>query len=112
MQSVIPVLKFAILKLCDLAMNDWGREPCDSEVTTFCCHLLVDAAAREARAAHDDGLAGTLRCSRRAAFVREWYSQPMWLSLRQHPRFSQLLARRSIGVPLRLPMPLSHSGNK
>ena len=51
-----------------------------------------------ARAAHDDGLAAALRVGGRAAFVQEWYQQPMWATLRRHPCFSTLLTQRSQGM--------------
>lgn len=58
---------------------------------------LRKGPARAQRAAADDALAaGLLRLGRRD-FVEHWYSQPMWASLRGHPCFAAVRARRQRG---------------
>ncbi len=46
------------------------------------------------RAAADDRLAHLLRSQGTPAFLRHWYAGPLWRSLRQHPCFPALMARR------------------
>jgi isochorismate synthase/2-succinyl-5-enolpyruvyl-6-hydroxy-3-cyclohexene-1-carboxylate synthase/2-succinyl-6-hydroxy-2,4-cyclohexadiene-1-carboxylate synthase/O-succinylbenzoate synthase len=53
------------------------------------------AGPRAARAARDDGVAESLRRGGVQAFVRRWYQQPMWASLRAHPRFASVAAARA-----------------
>ena len=47
---------------------------------------IAGSAEREARRHRDDALATALRESGTASFVEDWYRQPMWRSLRAHPR--------------------------
>jgi len=58
---------------------------------------LRDSTAAAQRAAADDALAATLLRLGRRGFVEHWYGQPMWASLRQHPRFPAVKARRQQG---------------
>ena len=58
---------------------------------------LRDSAARAQRAATDDALAETLLRIGRRDFVEHWYGQPMWASLRGHPCFAAVRARRQQG---------------
>jgi len=54
--------------------------------------------ARAERAAADDRTAGLLRALGVDAFLRHWYGQALWDSLRRHPRFGGLLQRRAAGA--------------
>ena len=60
------------------------------------------ATQRSERAARDEQLAGRLRSmppARFAAWLRdEWYRAPLWGKLRSHPRFEEMLLRRTDGV--------------
>ncbi|GFR45865.1 hypothetical protein Agub_g7316 [Astrephomene gubernaculifera] len=56
---------------------------------------IKDAAQAAARAANDDRLATSLVQSGLPDFVRKWYEQPLWSSLRRHPAFGRMLARRT-----------------
>eukprot|EP00898_Chlorokybus_atmophyticus_P002770 jgi/Chlat1/3494/Chrsp23S03682 len=55
---------------------------------------LRDVDARNDRAHRDDLLARSLVADPNA-FVRNWYAQPMWASLRFHPEFNTLLEKRT-----------------
>ncbi len=55
---------------------------------------MQDPVQAAARAANDDRLASELSTRGLAAFVRQWYEQPLWASLRRHPAYSRMLARR------------------
>ncbi|GIL93104.1 hypothetical protein Vretifemale_20563 [Volvox reticuliferus] len=55
---------------------------------------IKDPAQAAARAANDDRLAKSLVQGGVEEFVRRWYEQPLWSSLRRHPAFGRLLARR------------------
>ena len=55
---------------------------------------LRDGPARTQRAAADDALAAMLLRLGRQDFVEHWYGQAMWASLREHPRFTAVKARR------------------
>ncbi|KAL2645330.1 hypothetical protein R1flu_012917 [Riccia fluitans] len=56
---------------------------------------LQSRAEREARAAHDDALAASLSEAGLQSFIEDWYSRPMWRSLRAHPDF-ELIKRTRI----------------
>ena len=58
---------------------------------------LRDGPTRARRAAADDALAQMLLRLGRVAFVEHWYGHPMWASLRRHPRFAAVVARRQQG---------------
>lgn len=53
-----------------------------------------DPLQAEARAANDDDLAVLLQLRGLRDFLSHWYSQPMWGSLRIHPRYKAMLQRR------------------
>ncbi|GLC45490.1 hypothetical protein PLESTM_001741500 [Pleodorina starrii] len=55
---------------------------------------IKDPAQAAARAANDDRLAGALLQGGLEDFVRRWYEQPLWASLRRHPAFGRMLQRR------------------
>ena len=55
---------------------------------------LADAHARAARCQADAALAARLRGGEVAAFLDDWYAQPLFEELRRHPDFPALLARR------------------
>lgn len=59
--------------------------------------VATGAEERAARAAHDDALATSLRATGLQEFVQQWYQQPMWRTLRRHPSFKRLVARRASG---------------
>ncbi|KXZ52492.1 hypothetical protein GPECTOR_9g536 [Gonium pectorale] len=56
---------------------------------------IKDPAQAVARAANDDRLAQSLVRSGLTDFVRHWYDTPLWSSLRRHPAFDRMLARRT-----------------
>uniref|UniRef100_A0A1D2A6W6 isochorismate synthase n=2 Tax=Auxenochlorella protothecoides TaxID=3075 RepID=A0A1D2A6W6_AUXPR len=56
---------------------------------------LEDALARAQRASQDAALATTMRQAPIEVFLEHWYSQPMWGTLRRHPRQSGIVARRA-----------------
>ena len=56
---------------------------------------LPDPAARSARAAADDALAGFMREVGVSGFSKWWYGGSLWGSLRNHPAGQRLIARRS-----------------
>lgn len=60
---------------------------------------LRDAAERERRAAADDRLAVELARDGMESFVDRWYAQPLFASLREHPDFPAIRARRLGGDP-------------
>ena len=60
----------------------------------FSCPVLQDPVLAAARAASDDALALALQAGGLPAFLRLWYSAPMWASLAVHPHFNEVLARR------------------
>jgi hypothetical protein len=47
---------------------------------------IAAEGARAARRARDDSLAAALADGGMAALVEAWYAQPLWASLRAHPR--------------------------
>jgi len=55
---------------------------------------LQDANQAAWRASADDRQATLLRSQGIFNFISTWYAQPLWRSLRQHPQFAALLARR------------------
>jgi isochorismate synthase/2-succinyl-5-enolpyruvyl-6-hydroxy-3-cyclohexene-1-carboxylate synthase/2-succinyl-6-hydroxy-2,4-cyclohexadiene-1-carboxylate synthase/O-succinylbenzoate synthase len=50
---------------------------------------------RADRTARDAELAGALRAQGLAQFVDWWYRQPLWASLRAHPRFAETAGKRA-----------------
>ena len=52
---------------------------------------LTDMQQRQARREKDEGLAAALLAQGLPAFVRAWYQQPMWQSLRSHARCTHIL---------------------
>jgi 2-succinyl-6-hydroxy-2,4-cyclohexadiene-1-carboxylate synthase len=62
---------------------------------------IDDAAAREARARHDDALAAHLANSDLTDFLDDWYAQPLFATLSAVQK-AQLVARRSRGNPIAL----------
>ena len=52
---------------------------------------ITGSAEREARRSRDGALAAALRQSGVQSFVEDWYRQPLWRSLRAHPRSAPLL---------------------
>ncbi|KAK9837268.1 hypothetical protein WJX81_002656 [Elliptochloris bilobata] len=58
---------------------------------------LRGAVERAERRARDDAAAAALRSGGVEDFVHAWYRAPLWASLRAHPRFPELLARRACG---------------
>ena len=64
----------------------------------FSCPVLQDPVLAAARAASDDALALALEAGGLPAFLRFWYSAPMWASLAAHPHFKEVLARRGEGA--------------
>jgi isochorismate synthase/2-succinyl-5-enolpyruvyl-6-hydroxy-3-cyclohexene-1-carboxylate synthase/2-succinyl-6-hydroxy-2,4-cyclohexadiene-1-carboxylate synthase/O-succinylbenzoate synthase len=55
---------------------------------------IPDPELRAARVAKDQELADLLRAVGAASFLRWWYRQPLWASLRAYPGFERLLAKR------------------
>lgn len=69
-----------------------------------CAHVCVrapvhaqDPAQAAWRAAADDRLARLLASRGLRPFVAHWYAQPLWASLRRHPRFGALAEARARG---------------
>ncbi|CAI5534996.1 unnamed protein product [Closterium sp. Naga37s-1] len=60
---------------------------------------IREAAARAARAESDDSLAAVLTAGGLEQYVHSWYQQPLWASLRTHPCFQPMLARRFASSP-------------
>lgn len=58
---------------------------------------IDDPLERAERAAADARLAATLLADGLAPFVDRWYSQPLFASLRVHPAFPAMRARRAAG---------------
>ncbi|KAI8463272.1 MAG: Alpha/Beta hydrolase protein [Monoraphidium minutum] len=58
---------------------------------------IPDAEQRADRAARDAELSEAMRRQGLASFVDWWYRQPLWASLRAHPRFAETSARRAAG---------------
>jgi isochorismate synthase/2-succinyl-5-enolpyruvyl-6-hydroxy-3-cyclohexene-1-carboxylate synthase/2-succinyl-6-hydroxy-2,4-cyclohexadiene-1-carboxylate synthase/O-succinylbenzoate synthase len=56
---------------------------------------IPDAEQRADRLARDTELAGALRRQGLGPFVDWWYAQPLWGSLRGHPRFGETAGRRA-----------------
>eukprot|EP00884_Botryococcus_braunii_P003874 jgi/Botrbrau1/13488/Bobra.0082s0084.1 len=50
---------------------------------------------RTARAERDDELAAALWSNGVRQFVEDWYRQPMWASLRHHPRYKDVFVKRT-----------------
>ncbi|XP_021292917.1 protein PHYLLO, chloroplastic isoform X1 [Herrania umbratica] len=57
---------------------------------------LEDAVARKIRRAKDDSRARSLGTHGLQLFLDTWYSGGLWKSLRSHPYFNQIAARRSL----------------
>ena len=51
---------------------------------------IVDSQQRKARQEKDAGLAQALLANGLPAFVKTWYQQPMWQSLRAHARYTSV----------------------
>ncbi|CAI5481758.1 unnamed protein product [Closterium sp. Yama58-4] len=60
---------------------------------------IREAAARASRAESDDSLAAVLTAGGLEQYVHSWYQQPLWASLRAHPCFQPMLARRFASSP-------------
>lgn len=60
---------------------------------------IADAAVREARRTDDEKLAQSLEQAGLTAFLDAWYRQPLFASLRAHPSFPDVLARRRENDP-------------
>jgi hypothetical protein len=56
---------------------------------------IPDPDLRAARVAKDQELADLLLSLGAAGFLEWWYQQPLWASLRAHPRFERLLEKRA-----------------
>ncbi|MGA1790897.1 MAG: 2-succinyl-6-hydroxy-2,4-cyclohexadiene-1-carboxylate synthase [bacterium] len=65
---------------------------------------------RLARIAHDEKLASELESVPFATFLRKWYSQPIFESLKGHPDFPDLLKRRQGNIPADMALSLRHMG--
>jgi 2-succinyl-6-hydroxy-2,4-cyclohexadiene-1-carboxylate synthase len=63
-----------------------------------------------ARIAHDEKLASELESVPFETFLRTWYSQPIFESLKRHPDFQDLLKRRQSNIPAELALSLRHMG--
>jgi len=55
---------------------------------------LKTASERQERFHHDQTLADTLEQSGIGSFLKDWYQQPLFLSLSKHPSFNNLLKQR------------------
>jgi isochorismate synthase/2-succinyl-5-enolpyruvyl-6-hydroxy-3-cyclohexene-1-carboxylate synthase/2-succinyl-6-hydroxy-2,4-cyclohexadiene-1-carboxylate synthase/O-succinylbenzoate synthase len=55
---------------------------------------IPDPELRAARVAKDQEVADLLKAVGAASFLRWWYWQPLWASLRAHPGFERLLEKR------------------
>lgn len=51
---------------------------------------IVDARQRAERRAKDDGLAAVLCRIGLQTFAEQWYQQPLWRSLKAHPRWEAM----------------------
>lgn len=74
---------------------------------------LSTAIARQQRQQSDAALAAQLDCMGPQAFsdfLSHWYAQPLFQSLRQHPRYPSMLARRSRNHPAYLAHSLRYMG--
>ncbi len=60
---------------------------------------LKTAAEREARRQRDEALARKILCSDFPTFLKRWYAQPLFASLRRHPDFPALLQHRLVNRP-------------
>jgi 2-succinyl-6-hydroxy-2,4-cyclohexadiene-1-carboxylate synthase len=68
---------------------------------------------RAVRQQQDNALANQLEQMTQADFqdfLQHWYAQPLFQSLRQHPRFSQILGQRSLNQPRYLAKSLRQMG--
>jgi 2-succinyl-6-hydroxy-2,4-cyclohexadiene-1-carboxylate synthase len=80
-------------------------------------HLILESASpglrtpadRQARLQADQQLAHRL-VTDFPQFLSDWYAQPMWWSLRQHPGFGELADRRLQNCPLELAKSLCNCG--
>jgi 2-succinyl-6-hydroxy-2,4-cyclohexadiene-1-carboxylate synthase len=65
---------------------------------------------RLARISHDEKLASELESVPLAKFLRKWYSQPIFESLKRHPGFPYLLKSRQGNIPAGLTLSLRYMG--
>ena len=71
---------------------------------------LADEAARLARRVEDEQRARRLETLGLDAFLDDWYRQPLFAPLREHPRFADVLERRRRNDPLLLARSLRTMG--
>ncbi|MBF0495621.1 MAG: 2-succinyl-6-hydroxy-2,4-cyclohexadiene-1-carboxylate synthase [Deltaproteobacteria bacterium] len=63
---------------------------------------LADPIERQARQERDERLAEELESQGLEEFLKHWYDQPLFNSLKQHPRFVDLCRRRMNNIPAEL----------
>ena len=91
--------KYALtLSPSGLPQQDWRAQPPDGLRLLRAGDLVASLAsvsgtagivgeeARSLRTAKDDTLAAALKQGGMAPFLQAWYAQPLWTSLRLHPR--------------------------
>ncbi|MBF0524581.1 MAG: 2-succinyl-6-hydroxy-2,4-cyclohexadiene-1-carboxylate synthase [Deltaproteobacteria bacterium] len=71
---------------------------------------LADPIERQARQERDERLAEELETRGLEEFLNHWYDQPLFESLKQHPRFADLCRRRMNNVPAELAKSLRMMG--
>lgn len=71
---------------------------------------LADEAALASRREHDELLAARLEREGHGPFLEDWYRQPLFAALREHPRFPEVLARRRENAPRLLALSLRGMG--
>ncbi|RMH68632.1 MAG: 2-succinyl-6-hydroxy-2,4-cyclohexadiene-1-carboxylate synthase [Gemmatimonadetes bacterium] len=71
---------------------------------------LKTAAERHQRRAHDAHLAQKLETIDFTQFLTEWYHLPLWDSLREHPRFNEIRAKKLQNQPHLLAKSLREMG--
>ncbi|MBD1864084.1 MULTISPECIES: 2-succinyl-6-hydroxy-2,4-cyclohexadiene-1-carboxylate synthase [Trichocoleus] len=69
---------------------------------------LKTAAERSQRRDHDARLAEQLETENFSDFLRRWYDQPLFTSLKQHPDFEQIVERRLDNHPQELAQSLRY----
>lgn len=71
---------------------------------------ITDEPARQARRAEDEHRARRLETGGLGPFLEDWYRQPLFAALREHPRFPEVLERRRRNDPLLLARSLRTMG--
>ncbi|MBF0550503.1 MAG: 2-succinyl-6-hydroxy-2,4-cyclohexadiene-1-carboxylate synthase [Deltaproteobacteria bacterium] len=71
---------------------------------------LADPIERRTRQERDEQLADELESRGLEKFLKHWYDQPLFNSLKQHPRFADLCRRRMNNIPAELAKSLRMMG--